>query len=118
MLSQHLPKLSTPKKLTGPGLEAYLGELADAVRGLQFLVSLLYLHADAAQRCFAELGVEMPGPVGEEIARNVRTYTNEVQRRLGALEEAASAPAPAKRRARTTKKKAKAKKKAAPRRRK
>jgi len=113
MLSQHLPKLSAPGKLTGPRLESYLGELADAIRGLQFLVSLLYLHADAAQKCFAELGVELPGPIGEEISRNVRTYTNEVERRLGALEEAASAPAPAKRKARTAKKKAKKKKAAA-----
>jgi len=98
MLSLHLPRVVAPANVSAKELKEFAERAAEAIQGLQFLVSILYLQANATRKSFESLGVDLPGPLGNEVSFTMRDYQDEVERRLGALEVAPAAGAPAKRR--------------------
>lgn len=124
MLSLHLPRVIAPKNVSAKELREFADHAAEAIQGLQFLVSILYLQANATRKSFESLGIDLPGPLGKEVSFSMRDYQDEVERRLGALEVAPAARPPARRRKkkktakRATRKPRARKTKAAPKRRK
>jgi len=69
-------------------------------------MSILYLQANATQKAFESLGIDLPGPLGKEVSFSMRDYQDEVERRLGALEMAPARSAPPARGRKKTKAKA------------
>jgi len=117
MLSLHLPRVTAPKGASPKELKSFLESAAEAIQGLQFLMSILYLQANATQKAFESLGIDLPGPLGKEVSFSMRDYQDEVERRLGALEAAPLLGTPPPRLKKKTKRGAR-KAKAAPKRRK